>query len=459
MGPPPSGQARPQRPPGGDRVSQTVPHNRAAERSVIGMALKSEDCALAGQDLPVDAFFDDRNRLVWQGVLDVLADRAPVTAVTVGAALARRRTLDAVGGHDALEDLADDVGTCIGFDHHVGILRDCALWRHLYAAGLDIANAALEADGTATLGAEKAMRRLADATKGMTRKDPKFLREIAPSVLAGIEARMRGEDKSGLATGILAVEDIVGELRAPDYVLVAADSGRGKTAFALQIASNVASAETPVIVFSAEMNEDDLYLRILARETRLNNSALRSKCLGELDYQRVRVAMDTLDAKWVVIDDTSAPTLAHVNATVQRFAARYKKPALVIVDYVQLMGTARDKGKNREQEVAELSKGLVALAKSMPCVVMGLSQLNKDQGQRRNGKPTQGSLRESAQLFNDAAIVLALYREDKPDEKLTDSGEIELIALKGRHSGRGEATMWFEGPTLTFSDRTERSRF
>ncbi|MGM0395384.1 MAG: replicative DNA helicase, partial [Thermodesulfobacteriota bacterium] len=259
---------------------------------------------------------------------------------------------------------------------------------------------------------------------------------------------------SGLSTGYIRLNKITSGLQKSDLIILAARPSMGKTAFALNIARNVAMEEQkPVALFSLEMSNEQLSMRLLTAEARIDSNRLRTGFISQEDWQNVTDAASTLNELPIFIDDTPNISVMDVRAKTRKLFQKHGELGLVIIDYLQLMKSPIH-SERRDLEIAEISRGLKSLAKELNIPVMALSQLNRMLEQRSDKRPMMSDLRESGALEQDADIVAFIYRDEvyhkEPDNP--KKGTAEIIVAKNRNGAVGTAPMHFHEQYTRFEE-------
>ena len=236
-----------------------------------------------------------------------------------------------------------------------------------------------------------------------------------------------------------------------DLVIVAARPSMGKTAFAVNMVEHAVMTGGSVLVFSMEMPSDQIVMRMLSSLGRIDQTRLRTGDLKDEDWDRFASAVSQLKDKKLYIDDTAALTPGDVRSRARRVARETGGLDMVMVDYLQLMRTAKD-SENRATEISEISRSLKALAKEMKCPVVALSQLNRQLESRPDKRPMNSDLRESGAIEQDADVILFIYRDEVYNENTEDLGIAEIIIGKQRNGPIGKVRLKFTGNLTKFED-------
>lgn len=446
-----------------------------AEAAVLSAMLLSEDAALECVELlsPPD-FFADANRRIFDAAREVLAEGAHLDVVAVLAKLRLSGRLEQVGGSPYLASIADATPAVAHVADHARIIRDLARLRRagdLFSAlASEAKNADIE-DVSAWLESCESRAYQATSDRGDGKPTASDYTELAREAYKEVaEAAQKGRQMLGRTTGFRVLDEHLGGLEAGDLIVLAGRPGHGKTALAVQIAENVAkdaSEPAAAIVLSQEMLRVRLMLRSFARHA---GETLRQLRTGQpSSWSNLQRAVQGLAGMPIIIDDEKRLTPLKVRAKARRHynTIRAKNPGiplgLIVIDYVQLMqADFHERGETRASEIGRITRELKITAGEFGCAVLLLSQLRRaDKSRAKSGqtpRPTLEDLRDSGSIEADADVVLALHREDEhraPGEQ-TD-GIAELLALKGRNSGRGAHELHFDGARTAFFERDHLS--
>ncbi|MCH9648171.1 MAG: replicative DNA helicase [Deltaproteobacteria bacterium] len=431
----------------------TLPHSQEAERAVLAAILLEPSSlpVIAGR-LSAEDYYLERHRLLYQAMIDLQDQLVEIDLRTVQARLEQRAELEAAGGLAYLATLDVDLPDLSRVDTYAEIVKERSVRRRLIQASAEIIRdcqeGGLEAQ-EALAKAEQAVLSLGEETiqRGFTR-----LSIVLEEAVLELEDRP-GSSLIGVATGFREFDRISHGLNKGNLVIVAGRPGMGKTSLALNIAHHVAMNEnTGVGIFSLEMSEQELALRLLCSEADISFSKLRSGLLSDQQWQRVHDAVRRTKTAPLYIDDSPNPSLLELTSKARRLKAE-KGLGLVILDYLQLM-QAGGKYENRNLEIAAISRGLKQLAKELEIPVIALSQLSRNP-ERRTGdhRPQLADLRESGAIEQDADMVCFVFREeiyypDDPEKR----GSAELIIAKHRSGETGTVPLIFVGEITSFKN-------
>jgi replicative DNA helicase len=437
-------------------AGRVPPHDLDAERSVLSSLLLDprafHDVSL---ELRADDFYHPAHQTVYRAMLAIHEEGRPVDLITLSEQLNARKQLDQVGGTVFLAEIADFAATAANVSHHARIVRDKSVKRRLAAVATEIVESSFEDAGSADELLDFAESKIFDVSKAQSRSTFQSLHAEMPGTFDYVEAIMnRGGELTGIPTGFRDLDQMTGGLQAGELVVIAARPSMGKTAFALNIARNAAVDHAKkVAVFSLEMTTRSLIIRLLSSEAAIDFSSLRKGFLPMTDYRRLQSAADKLTNADVWIDDSGALDILEIKAKSRRLHAEHGLD-LVVLDYLQL-AHAEGRRDRKDLEVAEISKGLKALAKELEIPVIALSQLNRGPEQRDPDKrrPMMGDLRESGAIEQDADVIAFIYRDVVYNKDTEDPRLAEIIIEKQRNGPTGTVKLDFEGRFARFSNR------
>jgi replicative DNA helicase len=403
-------------------------------------------------------FYREGHRAVFRAIEALFGSGEPVEPITVIERLTKDGELDAAGGRVAVLDLMETPFIAASFRTYAQMVRDAAVQRRLLQVGQQIEKMVVQREGeTASM--------LQDAETlvyGLSQKDVRgdFAR-AHELVIRGIErltaAEESGTGLTGVGTGFVDLDRIVGGLQPGNVIVVAARPSMGKTALALGIAEHAAlSQERSVAIFSLEMSGDELIQRLLASTAIVDAGRIRAGRLAPEDWSRIGRAADRLSAARLFIDDSEGVSVGEMRSKTRRLKSRDGLD-LVIVDYIQLMeGTDRRRDENRVQELSTISRGLKMLARDLEVPIICVSQLNRAPDARTDKRPMLSDLRESGAIEQDADLVLMIYRDDYYDENSEARGIAEVNVAKNRHGPTEKVKLTFRGSYAKFDNLTTR---
>ncbi|MDH3248761.1 MAG: replicative DNA helicase [Acidimicrobiia bacterium] len=443
--------AMPEPPDDYSQVRRVPPHSVESEESVLGAMLMSTDAVNEVMDkLDADDFYVPAHRSIFGAIKLLFNTNQAIDAITVSEELRRQGELEKVGGVAYVTRLLDIVPSASNVDYYANIVEETSQRRHLIRAGSTITDLAMKLDDEI---AEVLDRSEQTVLNVAGRKVGDGMQQIGPlffSTLEELEAlEGRGDEVTGLSTGFRDLDKKLTGLHPANLVIIAARPAMGKSALALNIATNVAMGGDPVAVFTLEMSREEVASRMLCATARIDSMKVRTGQIGDNAWPRLTDAAGRLYDAPVFVDDSPMVTVTDIRAKCRRLKRKHGL-SLVVVDYLQLMqGSNRE---NRQQEIAEISRNLKNLARELEVPVMALSQLNRNLESREDKRPRLGDLRESGSLEQDADIVMFIYRDEYYNEQTDKRGIAEVVIAKHRAGSTGPIDMTFMPEFTLFSD-------
>lgn len=436
-----------------------MPHDLLAEKSLIGCLLidGSSFDEISDVGLSKDDFYHPQFAQIYQVVKDLYSNSKPIDFITVCSRLSDLNLLGSMGegehkGKDYVLGLIEDQVTAVHVYHYANIVKEKAVLRTVIKMGQKITETGLSFSGNPNdflseiesdfykLTAKSRVEKLQNL--GACLKEN--LRHLAEE--GGNDGRLNYPE-----TGFNFLDEKLMGLRPGQLILVAARPGMGKTAFGLNLGLNsVKKLGRPIVIFSLEMLAHELSMRILSSESKVSATKLRSKDFSEADLRSIARTVQRLSSLPIYINDNGDTTIYNVLSECRKLKME-QGIGLIVVDYVQLM-KSHTGNPSREQQIAEISRGLKQIAKELECPVIALSQLNRAVETRTNKRPMVADLRESGALEQDADVVLLLYRDDFYNEDSKDKGIAEVIIGKNRAGETGSVKLSWVGAYTSFEN-------
>ncbi len=417
--------------------------------------IDNEALHAVASELKVEDFYHPAHQILFNAMVHLRDDNQPVDLHTLADYLSTRKMLDGVGGHVTLGEIADYEATAANCAFHARIVRDKAIKRSLISAATAIAEAGYEAEGDADELLDTAESKIFELSQIKSRSTFRSLHDEMPGTFDYVEAIMkRGGELTGIPSGYADLDEMTGGLQPGELIIIAARPSMGKTALALNIARNAAVDHgKKAAVFSLEMTTRALVLRLLAAEARIDFSTLRKGFLAASDFRRLSDSAGRIERADVWIDDSGSLTILEMKAKSRRLHAE-RGLDLLVVDYLQL-AKGDEKSGRKDLEIADVSRGLKALAKELEIPVIALSQLNRGPEQRDPDKrrPILGDLRESGAIEQDADLIGFIYRDIVYNKDTEDPNLAELIIAKQRNGPTGTVKLHFDGRYARFENR------
>ena len=441
-------------------IKKVPPQNLEAERAVLGAILMDNETVYTVMEiLEPPAFYQPSHRLIFSTMLDLSERGEPIDIVTLVDRLRSAGSLDKAGGPDYIPTLADEVPTSAGVANYAKIVREKAVLRNLIETSTEIVQDCFDAPGDVDQLLDEAERRIFAISEERIRSGFLSMKEIVKSSFKTIESLYeKKEHVTGVPTGFADIDELTSGFQPSDLVIIAGRPSMGKTAFCLNIAQYASmNKKLTVAVFSLEMAKEQLVMRMLCSEARIDAHRLRSGFLGQTDWPKLSTAAGRLADASIYIDDTPALSSMEMRAKTRRLKAD-KGLDLVIVDYLQLM-SGRSRSDNREQEISEISRSLKALAKELGVPVVALSQLNRGVESRMDKRPILADLRESGAIEQDADVIIFIYRDEIYNKESMEKGTAEIIIGKQRNGPVGTRKLTWLDKYTRFEDLTSREQF
>ncbi len=422
------------------------PQNLEAEEAVLSAILIDNNALLETLEILLpEHFYRSSHQKIFAAIVELFSRNEPVDLVTLTNILRERKQLEEVGGATYIAGLVDTVPLAANAQYYAKIVHDKACLRRLIEKTNIIARRCFEDRGDIDNVIDFAESSIFEVSEDKIK--PAFfpLGKIIERNIDVLEERQGNKTLvTGVATGFTKLDELTAGFQKSDLVILAGRPGMGKTAFALNIAKNAAvDANVPTAIFSLEMSKEQLSLRMLSSEARIDSSRLRKGFITQNDWMKITDAAGVLSQAPVFIDDSPDITALEIRAKSRRLKLE-KDIGLIIIDYIQLM-KSRGFAERRDLEISEISRSLKALAKELDLPVVALSQLNRKLEERSDKRPQLADLRESGALEQDADVVAFIYRDElyNKDENNPKKGQAEILLAKQRNGPTGFAILTF----------------
>jgi replicative DNA helicase len=440
-------------------LGKVPPHSTEAELSVIGGVLLHNSTLDVVSDMvrPQD-FYSEAHELIFQSILDLNLAGKPVDLITLGESLKERGELESVGGLSYLASILDSVPTAANIESHARVVAEKAAVRSCLGAALDILEKGYGDYGDAETYLDESEQSVFEATRRRGETRLQNIYTAIKTTFDEIERLQKAKtDITGVPTGYPQLDRITTGLQPADLVIVAGRPAMGKTALALNMATNaVKQAGTGVVIFSLEMSVPQLMRRLLSSEASVPSHKLRvPRRLEDADFVRLIDAADRFHKAPIYLDDSPEINVLEIRSRARRLKAK-ADIGLIIIDYLQIMRPVRaSRGDtSREREIAEITRSLKALSKEINVPVVCLSQLNRGPENRQDKRPQLADLRESGAIEQDADLILFLYREAAYNHDTPDN-TAEVIVGKNRNGPVGTLKLMFHKEFTRFDNMEE----
>ena len=436
---------------------QMVPHSREAEEAVIGAVLINPEAYYdVAQFLAADDFYIHRNKWIW-GTFVSLHDRnEAIDLVTVTEELDQKGHLADIGGSAYITKLINNVPSSLHAEAYGHRVEETAIRRRMLDAANKIAKLAYEENLSLDTVMDDSEKAVFNVSQRRTNQDLQPIKTVLSDYFDRMEElSKRDEDLVGVPTGFIDIDRMLGGLQPSDLLIIAGRPGMGKTGFILSALKNAAlTHKKHVAIFSLEMSNEQLVQRIIAQETGIDSTRLRSGKLSPDEWLLFTQAIEVLTDTHIFLDDTPSLTPLQLRTKCRRLHLEYKLD-LVVVDYLQLMG-GDIRTNNRVQEVSDISRNMKILARELNVPVLAAAQLSRAVEQRSDKRPVLSDLRESGSLEQDADIVMFIYRPEVYEEDSQFKNLAEIIIAKHRNGPTGEVQLVFRKNLAKFENAATR---
>ncbi|HVL68888.1 MAG TPA: replicative DNA helicase [Vicinamibacterales bacterium] len=428
---------------------RTLPHNLEAEKCVLGAILIHNEAFNHAAEL-IDAkdFFRNAHARIFEKMVALSERGSAIDLITVKEELTKSGELEDIGGPAYIASLVDGVPRTANVEYYARIVKEKATLRNLIRSANKILVEAYEAEQEPDVILDEAERQIFSIAEDRIRAGFVPLRDLVHTSFSAIEKLQQHKGMvTGVPTGFVDLDEMTSGLQPSDLVLVAARPSMGKTSFVLNIAQHIGTATGMTVgIFSLEMSKEQLFMRMLTSEARIDAHRFRTGFLSEKDYGRLSHALGTLAEAKVFIDDTASLGVLEMRAKARRLKAEHGLN-LIVIDYIQLM-QGRGRFESRQAEIASISRSLKGLAKELNVPIVALSQLSRASETRSDHRPQLSDLRESGALEQDADVVMFIYRAEQyrdadGNPNTEEAGTAEIIIGKQRNGPIGTVKLAF----------------
>lgn len=435
-------------------LGKIPPNDVESEQAVIGSMLTDKEAVSAAIEvLKPEDFYREDNRTIFEAILNLYGRSEPIDIITLKSELSSMGKFEAVGGLEYIAELPDKVPTTANVEQYIKMVEEKSVLRNLIKTANEIITLGYdqtqEVDGIID-GAEK---KIFEVMQKKNQKGYTPIKDILVETFTELEQLYNQKQRiTGIPTGFSDLDFRTSGLHNSDLILVAARPAMGKSAFALNIATNAAvRAKVPVAIFSLEMSKEQMTSRILCSEAMVDSNKVRTGKIDDEEWSKLAAASGELSEANIYIDDTPGISIMEIRAKCRKMKIE-KNIGLVVIDYLQLVQGSGKRGGSREQEIAEISRSLKILAKEINVPVIALSQLSRAPEQRPDHRPMLSDLRESGSIEQDADIVMFLYRDDYYNEDSEKKNIAEVILAKHRAGSTGTVELLWLGNYTKFAN-------
>jgi replicative DNA helicase len=437
-------------------MNNTMPHNIDAEKSVLGsMFLSKYALQKALESLTKELFYLESHQIIFEAIKNLREKLISIDLTTVTEELENKKQLKQIGGVEYLTEIINFVPTAANVDEYIRIVDEKAILRRLIEEATQIVSSGYNQEDDINEVLDNAEKKILNVVK--TKKGTEFrsIQEVLQKTQSDLEtlSKQKGEI-TGLPTGYYDLDKITSGLHENELIIIAARPAMGKTAFALNLATNIAqNTEKTVALFNMEMSGEQLAMRMLSSVGQIDFNKLKSGKLEHHDWKKLNEAISRLSETKLFIDDTSGMTISEIKAKCRRLHNSEGGLGIIIIDYLQLINGSPKTAGNRQQEVSEISRSLKTLAMELSVPVIALAQLSRSVEGREDKRPLLSDLRESGSIEQDADIVAFLYREDYYTKEISideNTSKSEFIIAKHRSGPTATIDLIFKRNFSTF---------
>lgn len=439
-------------------LGKVPPHDLEAEQAIIGSMLTDRDAVISAIEiLKEEDFYREDNKAIYTAILNLYNRAEPIDIITVKSELESMGKFEQVGGLEYLAELPEKVPTTANAMKYIKIVEEKSTLRRL----IKTANEIIELGYSPTEDVEDIMegaeKKIFNIMQEKNQKGYAPIKDVLVESFTKLEELYnRKQHITGVPSGFTELDYRTAGFHGSELILIAARPAMGKTAFALNIATNAAvKANVPVAVFSLEMSKEQLVNRILCSESMVDSNKVRTGKLEEDDWTKLAGAIGPLSEAEIFIDDTPGINITEIRAKCRKLKLE-KNIGMVVIDYLQLIQGSNKRGGSREQEISEISRSLKILAKELDVPVIALSQLSRAAEQRPDHRPMLSDLRESGAIEQDADIVMFLYRDDYYNQNSEKKDIAEIIIAKHRGGSTGTVELLWLGSYTKFVNLERR---
>ena len=435
-------------------VGKIPPHDAEAEQAILGSMLTDQDAVIDSIEvLKPEDFYREDNKYIYEAMCNLYNKAEPIDIITVKDELTSMQKFEAVGGIEYLALLPDKVPLVANADKYIKIVQEKSILRQLIKTAGEIESLGYEQTEEIDNIMDQAEKKIFDIMQRKNQKGYTPIKDVLIETFADLEKLYNQKEPiTGIPTGFADLDYKTAGLHDSDLILVAARPAMGKSAFALNIATNAAiNAKKPVIIFNLEMSKSQLVNRMLCSEAMVDSNKIRTGKIDEEDWIKLATALGPLSEAPIYIDDTPGISIAEIRAKCRKLKLE-KNIGLIVIDYLQLIQGSGKRNASREQEISEISRSLKILAKELDVPVIALSQLSRAAEARQDHRPMLSDLRESGAIEQDADIVMFLYRDDYYNPDSEKKNIAEVILAKHRAGSTGTVELLWMGNYTKFAN-------
>lgn len=434
-------------------IDRLPPHSIEAEQGILGCVLISpNDClgeCIEKFKRGAETFYDLRHQVIYETLTQMYETKEAIDLITLQQKLKNKQQLESVGGVAYLSSLMDVVPSAANLVYYLEIVREKHILRKMIHTCTDVVAQVYDHEGEVDKLLDQVETDILRISEERVEERSSKIKDLVFQAINKIEEYHQNQGMlTGLSTGFLDLDKMTTGLHGGEMIVIAARPSMGKTSLAMNIAETVSiDQKLPVGVFSLEMTAESLVLRMLCSRSRVNLRNIRDGFLAERDFPKLTGAAGKLSSAPLFIDDSSGLSILQLRAKARRMHQQYGIK-LFVIDYLQLLNSTSRRAENRQQEIADISNGVKALAKELDVPVIVLSQLNRELEKDKGRKPRLSDLRESGSIEQDADLVALLYKpsssdDDDGEQSENDAVPVNLLIAKQRNGPTGDVHLTF----------------
>lgn len=432
-------------------ATRKMPQNIEAEMSVLGCCFLNKNALTkVCEEIYADMFYSEQNKKIFEAIKACYDERIPVDVTTIKEELDKKKNLNSIGGLEYISEIIDSVATAANLDYYIKIVKDKAVVRNLIETATDIVTNAYEDEEDVTGLLDEAEKKILNVVKERQTSDFIHIKDAIARAQEQLELLSNNKNElTGLPTGFYDLDKATAGLHAGELIIIAARPGMGKTAFALNIATNAAQhTKKAIAIFNLEMPAEQLVNRMSSAVGQVDSHKIQTGRLQHEDWKRINEANSQLAETNIQIVDDAGITASEIKAKCRTLANKEEGLGLVIIDYLQLVTSGGRRPESRQQEVSDISRAFKTMAMELKVPVIALAQLSRNAEKRENNQPMLADLRESGSIEQDADMVLFINRKDyyKAKEELDKEKNVpvDIIIAKHRKGSTGKFQLLFE---------------
>ena len=442
-------------------LGKIPPNDVEAEQAVIGSMLTDRDAVISAIEiLKEEDFYREDNKTIYEAILNLYNRSEPIDIITLKAELTSMGMFEKIGGLEYIVGLPEKVPTTANVERYINIVKEKSELRRLIKAANEIIEQGYDPTENIDDIMNSAEKKIFNIMQDKDQKTYSAIKDVLVDAFTELEQLYNQKQHiTGVPTGFIDLDYKMAGLHNSDLILIAARPAMGKSAFALNIATNAAvKAKVPAVLFSLEMSKEQMVNRILCSEAMVDSNKVRTGKIDDDDWIKLADTMGDLSEAPIYIDDTPGISINEIRAKCRKLKLE-RNIGLVVIDYLQLVqGSSKRASGSREQEISEISRSLKILAKEINVPVIALSQLSRAPEQRPDHRPMLSDLRESGAIEQDADIVMFLYRDEYYNKDSPSKGITEVIIAKQRNGPIGTVELVWMGDLCRFGNKEYTSQ-